>query len=126
MDEVVNPHSERRRTNDGGAAVAETDGIGLADALEVLRQELVDARAKAVGSGLQFPIKTLTVELKVIATKSREGKAGFKVPVIDAQLGGSAGVGHESVQTVTVIFGSPVDDNGRPVKLRRGDAPDEG
>jgi hypothetical protein len=99
------------------------DGIGLGDALEVLRRELAEARRRADDADLRFPIQSLTVELKVVATRSESGKAGFKVPVVGAELGGSLGLGHESVQTVTVVLGPPVDDGGGPVKVRRADDP---
>src|SRR4051794_18037821 len=95
----------------------ETDGIGLADALEALRVELALARTKAIGKDIQFPIETLTVELKVGVTRSAEGKAGFKVPFVGAELGGSAGYDRETLQTVTLVMGPPVDRDGRPVKV---------
>jgi hypothetical protein len=95
----------------------EPPSIGLDEALEVLRSELASAREKAAGSSVQFPIESLTVELKVGVTKSAEGKAGFSVPLIGAELGGSAGYDRESVHTVTVVLGSPVDQNGIPIKV---------
>ena len=70
---------------------AHQDGIGLSEALEVLRGELAAAQAQAAGKDVQFPIETLTVELKVGLTKSKEGKAGFTVPFIDAGARRSAG-----------------------------------
>jgi hypothetical protein len=95
----------------------EPDGIGLADALEMLRAELASAQVKAADKDIQFPIETLTVELKVGVTKSKEGKAGFTVPFIGAELGGSAGRDRETVQTVTLVLGSPVDREGRQIKV---------
>jgi Trypsin-co-occurring domain 2 len=104
----------------GGSGVAkESDGIGLADALELLRAELAAAREKAAGTDVQFPIETLTVELKVGVTRSADGRAGFKVPFIEVELGGSTGYNRETLQTVTVVLGSPVDREGRPVKVAR-------
>jgi Trypsin-co-occurring domain 2 len=93
------------------------DGIGLSEALEMLRAELAAAQAKAAGKDVQFPIETLTVELKVGVTKSKAGKVGFTVPFIGAELGGSAGRDRETVQTVTLVLGSPVDRAGRQVKV---------
>jgi hypothetical protein len=106
--------------------VTEPDGIGLADALEVLRAELAAAQAKAAGTDVQFPIQTLTVELKVGVTRSAEGRAGFKVPFVGAELGGSAGYDRETLQTVTVVFGSPVDREGRPVKVAKATDEEKG
>jgi hypothetical protein len=96
-----------------------SDGIGLADALELLREELAAAQAKAAGTDVQFPIETLTVELKVGVTWSADGRAGFKVPFIEVELGGSTGYNRDTMQTVTVVLGSPVDREGRPVKVAK-------
>ena len=95
------------------------DEIGLDEALEGLRAELASAQAKAAEKDVQFPVETLTVELKVGATKTAEGKAGFCIPLIGAELGGGAAYAGESVQTVTIVFGSPVDRDGQPVKVAR-------
>lgn len=97
--------------------MAESEGIGLADAISALQAELVLAQAQAAEHEIQFPIETLTVELKVGVTKSADGRAGFKVPLIGAELGGSAGMDRESTQTITLHLGRPVDRAGRPVKI---------
>jgi Trypsin-co-occurring domain 2 len=57
------------------------------------------------------------VELKAGLTRSKEGKAGFTVPVIGAELGGSMGLDRESTQTITLVLGAPVDRYGRSVKV---------
>jgi hypothetical protein len=95
----------------------DADGIGLGSALEALRAELATARLKAAGTDLQFPIQAVTVELKAVVTKNRNGNAGFKVPFVNAELGGSAGRGSERIQTVTLVLGPPVDQHGEPVKV---------
>lgn len=97
--------------------MAQLDGIGLGDALEMLRSELAAAQAQAATKDIQFPIESLTVELKVGITRSKEGKAGFTVPFIGAGLGGSAGYDEQTVQTVSLVLASPVDREGRPVKV---------
>lgn len=95
----------------------ESQGVGLADALEQLRSELALARVKAAGKPVQFPIETLTVEFKVGITKSRDGKAGFTVPFVGVELGGSLGRSTETLQTVTLVLGPPVDEGGNPIKV---------
>jgi hypothetical protein len=107
------------RAEEGSAVAADADGLGLADALEVLRAELALAHTQAAGKDLSFPIEALTVELKVAVTRSRGGKAGFRVPYVGAELGGSVGYDRETLQTVTVVLGAPVDRDGRPVKVAR-------
>jgi hypothetical protein len=95
------------------------DGIGLADAIGMLRDELLKARAAGAGSDIQLPVESMTVVLTVEATKSLGGKAGFKVPVVELELGGGGSRERSSGQTVTVVFGQPVDRDGRPVKVAR-------
>ena len=100
-------------------------GIGLDDAIEALRANLIAAMEKGAGTPIQFPVEKMTVELDVVATKSLDGKAGFKVPVLEVELGGGGGWSRANTQKVTVQFGSPVDQHGNPVKvaLRGGDKP---
>lgn len=92
-------------------------GIGLADAIAMLRSDVLKAHAAATGKGLQLPVKSMALELKVAATKSADGKAGFCVPFVNVELGGSAGWQQETLQTLTVTFGAPIDDKGDPVKV---------
>jgi hypothetical protein len=93
------------------------DGLGLADAIGLLRDELLKARAAGGGSDIQLPVESMTVELTVTATRSVDGKAGFKVPIVEVELGGGGSRQRGSDQTVTVVFGGPVDRNGTPVKV---------
>jgi hypothetical protein len=99
-------------------------GIGLADAIGMLRSEVMTAHSEAANSTLQFPVTAMTLELTVVATRSADGKAGFCVPFVNVELGGSAGWQRAATQTVTVTFGSPVDQAGNPVNVAQsGDAP---
>jgi Trypsin-co-occurring domain 2 len=92
-------------------------GIGLSEAINELRAELVAAMAAGAGKPIQFPIAKMTVELQIVATKGVDGKAGFRVPIVEVELGGGANWQRENTQTVTIEFGSPVDREGRPVKV---------
>jgi Trypsin-co-occurring domain 2 len=96
---------------------ASEHGIGLADAIKMLRDEVLKARVWAAGSTVHFPVSAMTLELKVAATRSADGKAGFSIPFVNVELGGSAGWQRETMQTVTVTFGSPVDEAGDPVQV---------
>lgn len=95
------------------------DGIDLADAIEVLRAEVMAAQLKSAGTEVQFPIQTLTIELKVGLTKMADGKAGFKVPFVGAEIGASASLHQNTAQTVTIVLGPPVDQEGRAIKVAR-------
>jgi hypothetical protein len=103
---------------DGGSA----NGLGLADAIGLLRDELLEAQAAGAGSEIQLPVESMTVVLKVTATRSVDGKAGFKVPIVELEVGGGVGRERGSEQTVTVVFGGPVDREGRPVKVAQESA----
>jgi hypothetical protein len=92
-------------------------GIGLAEAIAVLRNELLKARAMGGNSDIQLPVESMTVELGVTATRSKDGKAGFKVPIVELQLGGGLASASETAQKVTVVFGAPVDRTGAVVKV---------
>ncbi len=90
------------------------NGVGLAQAIEMLRQDIAAAQQTAQESGIQFPVQSLTVELKVALTKQADGKLGFQVPFLGMELGASAGLLREATQTVTLVLGPPVDRQGRP------------
>jgi Trypsin-co-occurring domain 2 len=114
-------------TNDKGARVGDeavkrsdveaSASVGLDEALAALRADLAAAQAEAAGSDLQFPVQSVTVELTVAVTKSVDGKAGFRVPVLGAELGTSGGREAASTQKLTVTLGPPVDAWGRPVTV---------
>jgi hypothetical protein len=95
-----------------------TSGLGLAEAIEQLRQELRLAQSNAAGD-VQFPIQSVTVELQVVATKEAEGKAGFKVPVIELELGVGGAHSREATHRVVIELGRPVDATGMPVRVGR-------
>ncbi|MFJ4620772.1 trypco2 family protein [Streptomyces sp. NPDC088812] len=110
--------------SDGGAV--DGDGIGLAEAIGILRDELLRARAAGAGSAVQLPVESMTVELTVTASRSVDGKAGFKVPFVGADLGVGRARGEGTEQRVTVVFGGPVDGHGRPVRIAGSSAEPKG
>jgi Trypsin-co-occurring domain 2 len=93
------------------------EGLGLAEAIEALRDDLLQARATGATSEIQLPVESMTVELTVTATREVNGRAGFKVPIVEVELGGGGSRERGTGQTVTVVFGGPVDRDGRPVKV---------
>jgi hypothetical protein len=97
--------------------VGSADGLGLADAIALLRDELLKARVAGAGSDIQLPVESMTVDLTVTATRSVEGKAGFTVPFVGVEIGGGGGRERGSENKVTVVFGGPVDREGNPVKV---------
>jgi hypothetical protein len=75
------------------------------------------ARAAGATSEIQLPVESMTVEMTVTATRTADGKAGFKVPIVEVELGGGGSRERGTGQTVTVMFGGPVDREGKPVKV---------
>jgi hypothetical protein len=49
------------------------EDLGLAEAIEALRDDLLQARAAGASSEIQLPVESMTVELTVTATRTREG-----------------------------------------------------
>ena len=92
-------------------------GLGLADAIAVLRDELLRARAAGGNSDIQLPVESMTVDLTVAATRSVDGKAGFTVPFVGLELGVGGAREHAWGHRVTVVFSGPVDRAGNPVKV---------
>jgi hypothetical protein len=101
-------------------------GVGLAEALEGLRTDLAAAHARAAGTDLQFPVQSVTIELRVAVTRSADGKAGFRVPVLGAELGAAGGWESAKTQTLTLTLGGPVDRHGVPQKVADTSGQDKG
>jgi hypothetical protein len=80
--------------------VGASPGVGLAEAIEALRAELVEAMSKAPKVGLRFKPGPVQVTLQVSVTKNAGGKAGIKWWLVEA--GADASRGSASTQTVTV------------------------
>ena len=94
-----------------------SDDIGLAEAIAALRNDLLRARETGAGAEIQLPVESMTVELTVTATRTADGRAGFKVPLVPVELGGGGSRQRANEQKVTVVFGGPVDRAGHPVKV---------
>jgi hypothetical protein len=111
----------------GGSMMAEEEiGIGLDAAIEQIRADLLRARAAGEGADVRLPVQSVTVQLQVVASKEAGGKAGFKVPFLQVEAGGSASVSSQRTSTVTVVFGEPVDQRGDPVKVSQATAKPKG
>ena len=72
------------------------DGLELAEAIESLRDNLLKAQEAGGKSDIQLPVESMTVELTVTATRTVDGKAGFKVPIVEVELGGGGSRGRGS------------------------------
>ena len=93
------------------------EGLGLAEAIAALRDDLLKARAAGAKSEIQLPVESMTVVLTVTATREANAKAGFKVPFVPVELGGDGSRERGTGQTVTVVFDGSVDREGNPVPI---------
>ena len=103
----------------GDLSPQQLDGLGLAEAIVLLRNDLLRARTDGANSDIQLPVESMTVQLAITATKSLDGKAAFRIPFAGVEIGGGSARERASNQVVTLVFGAPVDRDGRPVKIAR-------
>jgi hypothetical protein len=99
----------------GGAV----ENLGLAETVQALRAELNEAVAASRGSGVQFLVGTVQLEIHVAVTREAgaSGKARFWV----LEAGAEGKYSRESIQKVTVTL-EPVSTDGEPISIERSSA----
>lgn len=98
--------------------------IALADAVAVVRDELLEAAARGEGSGLVFEVEQVQLEFTVELRKDAGTKAGFKAWVVSGQSehSSSGSKGHRVAVTL-----HPHQRDGRGEVLVAGEEhPDDG
>ncbi|MER5966699.1 trypco2 family protein [Streptomyces sp. NPDC002057] len=77
--------------------------IGLADAVAAVRDELLDAAARAVGHEISFVVGPVEMEFEVELRADARAKAGFRVWAVtaDAEVGVARGRTHRVSFTLT-------------------------
>lgn len=93
------------------------DKIGLVEAIEALRAELIDAVKNSQDEDIQFPVGPVQLAFQIGVT--RDANAGGKLRFWVLELGGGGGYSAETVHTLTVNLEAPVDMAGHPVKVSR-------
>ncbi len=91
--------------------------IGLVEAIEAVRAELTRAVAENADKEIQFPVDKVDLEFHVGVTRTADATGGIRFWVIE--LGGRASHESESVHTVKVSLGAPVDVQGKTIKVMR-------
>lgn len=97
------------------------ESMGLADAIATIKSELTLAQETATSGTMRMSVQSVTVELKVVATKTGEASVGFRVPVIGLELGAGSSLSQERTHTVTVVFDSLRGPNGEPMQVKAMD-----
>ncbi|MCM2413386.1 MULTISPECIES: trypco2 family protein [unclassified Streptomyces] len=77
-----------------GAGSAATDGIELADAVESIRNQLIDAAARATGRPLAFEVGDIQMEFTLELRKEVKGAARVKAWVVEAGADAARSTGH--------------------------------
>ncbi|WP_132118002.1 trypco2 family protein [Actinocrispum wychmicini] len=89
--------------------------IGLVEAIEQVRAELVDAVAAGRGADIQFPVGQVTLQFQVGLTRSDDTDGKLKLWILE--LGSAEKYAEQSVQTISVVLEPPVDAQGRPITV---------
>ncbi|MDH6124456.1 trypco2 family protein [Kitasatospora sp. GP82] len=74
--------------------------IELADAIEAVRQQLLDAAARGAGQEIQFEVGTVQLDFNVELKREARGKGGIKAWVLSADT--EAGISHQRSHKITV------------------------
>lgn len=105
---TCHPATSRRAGHVGVAlgdrtAMKSSMEIELADAVAVVRDELIEAAARGVGSGMEFVVGPIELEFIVELKVDAKAKLGFKAWVLssDVELGVARGRTHKVKFTVT-------------------------
>lgn len=89
--------------------------IGLVEAVGAVREELVQAVLAGAQRPLQFPLEGVQLTFQIGVT--RESAPGAKLKFWILELGHERRDQQQSVHTVTINLGAPVDDAGKPFKV---------
>ncbi|GLW57967.1 trypco2 family protein [Kitasatospora phosalacinea] len=93
--------------------------IELADAIEAVRRELLDAAERGRGQALQFEVGPVTLDFTVELTRDARAKGGIKAWVLSADAEG--GVKHTRTHQVSVTLTPKDAATGGSVHISRDD-----
>ena len=93
------------------------DEVGLATALEALRDELESAWSASQGRKVRFRASTVTLTVETVARLDKDGSGKIRWWLVEA--GGAVKSGRERTQTLTLTLTPMLDDDneGKPVPL---------
>lgn len=95
--------------------------IGLAEAVEALRDELTEAIAASADQSLRFRVGEVIVEFEVTVERTRGGRGGLKFWVIDVGAEGSRTNANTHHLTIPL---TPVNTDGSPILTGEQRLPD--
>ncbi|TDB76244.1 hypothetical protein E1264_38790 [Actinomadura sp. KC216] len=92
--------------------------LGLAESIEALRAELMEALEAGESAEFGFGVGQILLEFHVGVTRQAGGSGKAKFWVLE--LGGDGSYRREEIHRVTVTLEPPLDEDGRPLKVTRG------
>lgn len=110
------------------ASTADDDWLDLADAITLLRDQIVEAQDRIAGpqgvadKGVRFGLGEITLELGMELARTRGGHGGLRFAVmgVGLDLGGKRERANTATHTVTVRL-TPQRADGGPVEVRDRD-----
>jgi len=93
---------------------SQVEWLDLADALTALREQLIEAQERALGSPIRLSVEEVTVELGLELQRSAKGDGGLRFGVVS--MGGSGERSRHATHTVSVRLSARTDD-GEPVDV---------
>lgn len=107
----------------GDGAASKVAGVELAEFVDALREQIRVAQRDA-DPALPIEVGQITLEFTVTTRREGEGRAGVKFWVVDA--GGSAKLGNEATQKVTMQLIPHAAEGQGPVFIRDREEPSPG
>jgi hypothetical protein len=95
--------------------VVAVDWIGLADAVQALRDELAVAQSAGANEPLRFDVGPVEMEFSLVARRNGAGRAGIQFGVVT--FGVDGGLSHESVHRVKIVLHPKESATGRPPQV---------
>jgi hypothetical protein len=92
--------------------------IPLADFINELRGELLEAMKRGAGSNVRFTVEKATVELQVVATREKQGNGKLSFKVFGAGIEAGGGLTSSGASTQKLVLSLlPVDSKGNPIAV---------
>lgn len=89
--------------------------LGMAEAIEALREELTTAMHANGPHEVNFPIENIEISINIAIARSGDADARVSFWVIEA--GSSGSWSKEEIQTITLTLGRPVNRYGGPIEV---------
>ena len=101
--------------------MAESNRIGLQEAIAALRSELIESVVASQQERLRFEVGEITMEFQIEVERSAEATGGIRFWVVE--LGGGEAFKNKDVHKVVIPL-KPIRTDGRPILTGSDDVPE--